>query len=66
MFPIQDFIRLSTLSLLLMSPLLNAQEPAPTRYESMVEALLRDSIAGKPPTGWGKSLPTQNFCKRNS
>ena len=54
MFYIQGFIRLSTLVLLLMSPLLNAQEAAPARYETMVETLLRDSIARETAHGLGQ------------
>ncbi len=54
MFHIQGFIRLSTLVLLLMSPLLNAQEAAPARYETMVETLLRDSIARETAHGLGQ------------
>ena len=54
MFLIQGFIRLSILALLLMSPLISAQEPAPARYATMVEALLRDSIARETAHGLGQ------------
>ena len=54
MFHIQGFIRLSTLVLLLVSPLLNAQEAAPARYKTMVETLLRDSIARETAHGLGQ------------
>ena len=50
----QSFIRLSAICLGLMSPLLCAQDPAPARYETMAEELLRDSIARETAHGLGQ------------
>ena len=50
----QCFIRLSAICLGLMSPLLCAQDPAPARYETMAEELLRDSIARETAYGLGQ------------
>ena len=51
---LKGFIRLNTLVLLLISPLLNSQEAAPARYKTMVETLLRDSIARETAHGLGQ------------
>ena len=50
----QSFIRLSAICLGLMSPQLCAQDPAPARYETMAEELLRDSIARETAHGLGQ------------
>lgn len=50
----QCFIRLSAICLGLMSPLLCAKDPAPARYETMAEELLRDSIARETAYGLGQ------------
>ena len=51
---LKGFIRLNTLLLLLISPLLSAQEAAPARYETLAETLLRDSIARETAHGLGQ------------
>ena len=54
MFHTQCLTKLGTLCLLFMSMQLPAQEPAPPRYETMVEDLLRDSIARETVHGLGQ------------
>lgn len=50
----QFFIRISAVFLISVSSLLCAQDPAPARYETMVEELLRDSIARETAHGMGQ------------
>lgn len=50
----QFFVRISAVFLISVSSLLCAQDPAPARYETMVEELLRDSIARETAHGMGQ------------
>lgn len=64
MFHTQCLTKLGTLCLLFMSMQLPAQEPAPPRYEAMVENLLRDSIARETVHGLGQVPAYAEFLRK--